>query len=162
MKKAIIASVVAVLVIGGVSYAAFHRSSNSTVQMKSQAATSSPAPVATTTTPKASSTPMSTSQAPATPSPMNVTTSANDTGASVETINAKAGQTVNITFDVSTSGTYHGGLEFKSADPAIDSGPIAEGSSKTVTFVASKSFKFTPFWYQSDVQKDYFITVNVG
>jgi hypothetical protein len=31
-----------------------------------------------------------------------------------------------------------------------------------VTFVASKSFKFTPYWYQSNVQKDYFITVNVN
>jgi hypothetical protein len=38
---------------------------------------------------------------------------------------------------------------------------FAEGKSGTATFVATKSFKFTPLWYQSNVQKDYFVTVNV-
>lgn len=91
----------------------------------------------------------------------NITVMANDTSATPETITATKGQKVTITFNVSTNGTYHGGLEFKSTDPALDSGSIAEGSSGKVSFTATKSFKFTPYWYQSNVQKDYYVTVNV-
>jgi hypothetical protein len=86
---------------------------------------------------------------------------ANDTSATPDTITATKGQAVNITFAVSSNGTYHGGLDFKSTDPALDSGAIPTGISKRVSFIADKSFKFTPYWYQSNVQKDYFVTVNV-
>lgn len=90
-----------------------------------------------------------------------VTITANDDSASPETITAKKGDTVKVTFVVSSQGTYHGGLEFKSTDPPVDSGSIAEGNTKTISFTATKSFKFTPYWYESSIQKDYFVSVNV-
>ncbi len=89
------------------------------------------------------------------------TVTANDDSSTPETITAKKGDTVKLTLVVSKQGTYHGGLEFKSTDPAVDSGSIAEGDQKTISFTATKSFKFTPYWYQSNIQKDYFVAVNV-
>lgn len=89
------------------------------------------------------------------------TITATDDSADHEAISVKKGAKVNLTFKVSTSGVYHGGLQFKSTDPAIDSGPIAPGNSKTVTFTADKSFSFQPYWYASQVKKDYLITVTV-
>jgi len=86
---------------------------------------------------------------------------ANDSSADHEAVSVKKGANVSIMFMVETSGTYHGGLEFISTDPAIDSGPIATGESKAVTFTATKSFTFQPYWYASQVKKDYLITVNV-
>jgi hypothetical protein len=56
---------------------------------------------------------------------------------------------------------YHGGLEFKGDTTSIDSGSIAPGASKTITFVADQSFNFIPYWYQSQVKKDYMIAVKV-
>lgn len=188
MKKIAVVGIVAAIILGGSGYLVFHNSSkkgtlnNTTVSSASSTtpslsssrstvedqtlATHTPTTAITAQVPQPTTNPVPTpaptpSPTPATPHPMNVTIQANDTNASMEAINAVNGQTVNITFAVSTEGTYHGGLEFKSTDPAIDSGPIAEGSSKTVSFIATKSFKFTPFWYQSGVQKDYFVTVNV-
>jgi hypothetical protein len=151
MNKVIIGVIVAIVVIGGGYFALKKNASMST-------ASNTPASTTNTTN--------STASAPASASTsssvMNVSTTTNDTSASPETINVSKGQIINLTFKVSSSGTYHGGLDFKSTDPAIDSGSIAEGDSKTIQFTATKSFKFTPYWYQSNVQKDYFVTVNVN
>ncbi|HWB38692.1 MAG TPA: hypothetical protein VG604_00430 [Candidatus Saccharimonadales bacterium] len=87
------------------------------------------------------------------------TINANDESADTESINVRKGDTIKITFKVDTSEVYHGGLEFKS--DVVSSKPIKPGDSDTVSFVADKSFDFTPFWYQSNIQKDYLIHVNV-
>ncbi len=89
------------------------------------------------------------------------TINANDNSADHETISVVKGADVSLTFAVDKSGVYHGGLEFKSTDPQIDSGAIAPGASKTVHFTASKSFSFQPYWYASQVKKDYLVTVTV-
>ncbi len=147
MKKAIIIVVIAVVVVGGGTVAALtlNRPAN-------------------TTTPSATA-PDRSSNTGATPTTngttQSITVTANDESASPDKINVTSGDTINLTFAVSSAGTYHGGLDFKSDDPALDSGSIAEGDSKTITFTANKSFNFTPFWYQSNVQKGYFVTVNV-
>jgi plastocyanin len=140
--KAVIIAIVAVIIIGGGVFAA--------VALNKPAAT--PASQSQTNKPVSSD---------KTATGTTFTITANDTSATPDTLNVKQGDTITITFNVSSQGTYHGGLKFKSSDPAIDSGSIAEGDSKTVTFTATKSFEFTPFWYQSSVQKDYFVTVNV-
>ncbi|SRR6266568_2609722 len=90
------------------------------------------------------------------------TINANDSSADHETISVTKGANVSLTFMVDTNGVYHGGLEFKSTSPQIDSGGIAPGSSKTVTFTADHSFTFQPYWYQSGVKKDYLITIAVN
>ncbi len=87
------------------------------------------------------------------------TINATDDSADVTTLNVKKGDTIKITFNVQQQGVYHGGLEFRS--DGVSSGPIQPGQSKTVTFAADKSFTFTPYWYQSNVKKDYTISVNV-
>lgn len=89
------------------------------------------------------------------------TITANDDSADHEAITVKKDAKVTLTFTVEKSGVYHGGLQFKSDDPQIDSGPIAPGDSKAVTFTADKSFSFTPYWYASGVKKNYMIDVTV-
>jgi hypothetical protein len=87
---------------------------------------------------------------------------ANDDSADHETISVMKGAKVSLTFSVDESGVYHGGLEFKSTDPQIDSGAIAPGESKAVTFTADKPFSFQPYWYASQVKKDYLVNVKVN
>lgn len=169
MKKSIIFGAIAIIVIGVGSFLVFHKSSPVTPVSSTATTSTNQAATKPSSTPKstkapsaagATTTPKHTVQQ-ATLNPLYVTVSANDSSASPETVTAKNGQKVNITFAVSNSGTYHGGLDFKSSDPSLDSGPITQGSSKMVSFTATKSFQFTPFWYQSNVQKDYFVTVTV-
>jgi hypothetical protein len=66
---------------------------------------------------------------------------------------------VELTFNVSASNVYYGGLDFKA--PTIDSGTIYAGASKTISFKADQSFEFTPYWPSSGVKKNYTIRVNV-
>ncbi len=84
---------------------------------------------------------------------------ATDNSADPTTLNVRKGDTVKVTFSVQQEGVYHGGLEFKS--DVISSGPIKPGESQTVSFVADRSFDFTPYWYQSQVKKDYLVSVKV-
>lgn len=142
MKKVIIA-VLAVLIVVGGGLAIAHNSS----KKKSSDATAS------SNSSKSSSS--------STSGDMNATITANDSSATPDTITAKQGQKVNITFKVSKEGTYHGGLDFKNDDLGLDSGSIDEGESKVLSFTATKSFQFTPYWYKSNVKKDYFVTVDV-
>ena len=90
----------------------------------------------------------------------NFTINANDDSADVTTLNVAKGKKITVTFKVDENGVYHGGLEFRSG--VVNSGPIKPGASKTVTFTANQSFNFTPFWYQSNVQKGYLIVVKVA
>ncbi|HSX05088.1 MAG TPA: hypothetical protein VLF69_01315 [Candidatus Saccharimonadales bacterium] len=175
--KTIIGILVALVVLAGVgAFVLLHQhpakdssatsaSQNSPAQKQSDNSTpandATPPPVPDTTTAPSSSTSTASGSGSTAPSTETFTVSANDDNASPESINVKKGDTVKITFKVEDQGTYHGGLQFKNADLGLDSGPIAVGSSGTVSFTAGKSFKFTPYWYQSSVQKDYFVTVNV-
>lgn len=152
MKKAI-AVIVVIIILGGGGYAiAKHgddknNSSNKPAAASSKSKTSSDS----STDQKASNGSQTTGT--------NFTINANDETADMKTLNVKKGDTVTVTFKVDSNNVYHGGLEFKS--DVVSSKPIKPGDSDTVTFTADKSFNFTPYWYQSDVQKDYLIAVNV-
>lgn len=148
MKKiVVVAGVVIVVAAGFIVFGTHHKTTDksgtgSSSSSKSSSSSSSSALTSTSMTP-------------------SFMINANDSGADHETINVKEGATVSIMFMVETSGTYHGGLEFVSTDPEISSGPIAAGASKTITFTATKSFSFQPYWYESQVKKDYLITIKV-
>ena len=153
MKTGIIAVViVAILGVGGFALTR-HTSKSPTSDTSSntnQPAKSSAAANSDTSSGSGSSTPATGT---------DFTINANDESADVEKVNVKKGDTIHITFNVNEDGTYHGGLEFKS--DVVSSQPIKPGASDTVSFTADKSFNFTPFWYQSNVQKGYLIAVNV-
>lgn len=138
-KKLIIGIVVAIAVAGGVVLA---------MNSSNKDETSSTASTANQNT--ASST---------TPTGTDFTINANDTSADIESVSVKKGDTIKVTFKVDQSGVYHGGLQFKS--DVVSSEGIAPGQSGTVTFVADKSFNFTPYWFQGQVKKDYLISVKV-
>lgn len=145
MKKMVVVGAAVVVVAAGlVAYGVTHKAKSSTSTPSNNSSHSS-----------GSGTLSSTSMTP------SFMINANDSGADHETVSVKKGASVSIMFMVETSGTYHGGLQFVSTDPAIDSGPIAPGASKTVTFTANKSFSFQPYWYASQIKKDYLITVTV-
>lgn len=82
-----------------------------------------------------------------------------DDSADVTKIAVKKGDVVSITFKVDPNNTYHGGLKFVSDD--IDTGAIAPGESKTVTFTAKSSFEFVPYWPRNNRRKPYVVTVTV-
>jgi len=148
----VVLGIVAVVIIGsGVVLATRHTSptsstKSSTTPGKSQSSTSNTS-VSTSTTNSSST------------ADISITT--NDDSASQTAITVSKGTHVNLTFKVDSDGVYHGGLQFKSTDPTIDTGGIKPGTSKTVSFVADKSFDFTPYWYQSGVKKNYLISVTV-
>jgi FtsP/CotA-like multicopper oxidase with cupredoxin domain len=157
MKKVVVIVVIAVLVmVGGIIVLASGGGKNS----KDSSGTPS-TPTGTNSTSQTnqnaskSATPISTDGAEA------VTVKANDQSATPEVITVKKGDKVTITFTVLEQGTYHGGLQFTSIDPAVQSGAIKPGDSGDVTFTATKSFDFTPYWYQSGVKKDYVVAVKV-
>lgn len=58
---------------------------------------------------------------------------------------------VEITFKVRNTNVYYGGLQIKSEK--FDTGSIAPGGEKTVSFVADKTFTFTSYWPLSGVKK---------
>jgi len=148
----VVLGIVAVVIIGsGVVLATRHTSptsstKSSTTPGKSQSSTSNTS-VSTSTTNSSNT------------ADISITT--NDNSASQTAITVSKGTHVNLTFKVDSDGVYHGGLQFKSTDPTIDTGGIKPGASKTVSFVADKSFDFTPYWYQSGVKKNYLISVTV-
>lgn len=148
-KKAIITVVLVIVVVGGGVVLATHKSDDKTSTSNSQSTSS-------TSSSNATGALTSTSMSPA------FTIKANDDGADHENISVMKGAKVSLTFTVDQQGVYHGGLEFKSIDPSIDSGAIAPGDSKTITFTADKSFSFQPYWYASQVKKDYLINIKVN
>lgn len=115
-----------------------------------------PAPSATQTSNQQPAPPPSAQQAPKT---VSFTVMGNDSMGSPTTIKVSKGDTVQITFQAQAEGTYHGGLDFRSS--AINTGTIAPGSSKTITFTATDSFAFTPYWPATNIRKPYAINVTV-
>lgn len=120
-----------------------------------------PTTTASSTTPKTTSTPKTTNQTATanTATATSFTVNANDESADLTTLNVKKGDQITVTFKVDNNEVYHGGLEFRS--DVVSSKPIKTGGSDTVTFTADKSFDFTPFWYQSNIQKAYLVHVVV-
>lgn len=150
----VIAAVI-VLVIAGVlvfSLSKNNKSNNSSTPPSSSSSSSN-------TTNAPSSTPSS-QPTTTTPASSSFTVNANDDSADLTTLSVKKGLNVTVTFKVDQNGVYHGGLDFRSS--TVSSGPIQPGQSKTVTFTADQSFDFTPYWYQSNVKKDYLISVKVN
>ncbi len=155
MKTAIIVIVV-IAVIGVAGFALMHKSSNSTKASSTPAANTNQ----TQPQPASSSESHSTKSTTVAAGTMDVTVKANDNGSTPETISVAKGQKVNMTFSVMEDDTYHGGLEFTSSDPQFDSGAIAPGKMKTISFTANKSFSIQPWWPQKQIKKAYVISVN--
>jgi hypothetical protein len=142
MKKGIIIAIVAIVIVGTGAYLLMHKKDSNNNPPANNTSDSSKA----------------LSDMGMNPS---FTITAKDDSADHEMIAVQKDAKVTLTFKVSSDGVYHGGLQFKSTDPQIDSGPIAPGASKTVTFTATKSFSFQPYWYASGVKKNYLVTVEV-
>ena len=68
------------------------------------------------------------------------------------TVTVNKGDNVEIEFVVRTSGTYYGGLDFRSSIWG-DTGTVKPGEAKTVQFIANDSFIFTSYWPVSNVKK---------
>lgn len=103
--------------------------------------------------------PEATSSSPLSPSPepRSFTVNANDSTADLTDISVPKGTPVTLTFNVSITGTYYGGLEFRSS--VVSTGSIGPGAAKTVLFTADTPFSFTPYWPTSNVVKPYRINI---
>ncbi len=95
----------------------------------------------------------------AAPASASFTVDASDASASPEQITVAKGAQVTITFRVNQTGTYHGGLDFRSS--VVNTGTVATGTSKSVTFTAAQSFAFQPYWPSTTIAKPYTIQVTV-
>ena len=157
MNKKVIAVIIIVLVLGVAGVLVFGRKSPSDKTAHSNTSGSS----STQKSSESGNTSAANNETTISSS-KSFTVSANDNSADQESITVAKGTKVSLTFKVETSGVYHGGLQFKSTNPQLDSGPIAPGDSKTVTFTADHTFSFQPYWYASGVKKDYLVTVNVN
>ena len=72
-----------------------------------------------------------------------------DSGLYPSSIEVNKGDTVKITFEVRSQGTYFGGLDFRS-DVWGDTGKVSKGESTTVEFVAEETFQFKSYWPASN------------
>lgn len=152
MKKAIVVIVI-VVILGGGAFALVKHNDDKDNGKPAASTSEKTGTSSSTDSSKASQT------SGVTASGTEFTINANDDTADIKTLNVKKGDTVKVTFKVDTSGVYYGGLEFKS--DVVSTKPLKPGESETVTFTADKSFDFTPYWYQSQVKKDYVISVKV-
>lgn len=96
---------------------------------------------------------------PIQPQTYNFSLTADDYSATPSEFSVKSGSQVTLTFNVSSEKVYYGGLDFRS--PIISTGTILPGQSKTITFSASSSFEFIPYWPASQVRKGYEIKIIV-
>lgn len=105
--------------------------------------------------PQATSTPTTTSTPtpPPPPAPTRIafTISADDSSFSPSEIRVQRGATVSITFRVSATNVYYGGLEIRSS--AFNTSTIPPGGMKTVSFIANSTFDFSSYWPLSNVLK---------
>jgi len=148
MKKALIIIAV-VIVIGGGAFALANSNKNS------KDSGSKPASGSSASTDSGSDSQTAEPAATGT----EFTINANDDDADLKVLNVKKGDTVKVTFKIDTERVYYGGMEFRS--DVVNTGEIKPGDSKTVTFVADKSFDLVPYWPASDVKKDYVVAVKV-
>ncbi len=162
--------VVAVLIIGGIILYMNHPAmmSQNPAQTTTDAGTPAPSGTsntqATTNSPTTGASPAtgvqtSVSASAAMPAPKSFTVNGNDATADLKTITVPAGTPVTITFGADQGTTYHGGLDFRSS--VVNTGTITPGSTKTITFTATKSFSFTPYWPATNIAKPYTIDIVV-
>ncbi len=76
---------------------------------------------------------------------------ADDNGNYPTSITVNEGDNVKVTFKVREDNVYYGGLDFRSS--YFNTGKIRPGSSKTVEFIADKTFTYTSYWPSSNVKK---------
>lgn len=112
----------------------------------------------TVTTPAASGNTSGNTSAKA-PAPKHFNVNGNDATADLKVITVAAGTPVTITFGADAGTTYHGGLDYRSS--VLNTGTIAPGSTKTVSFTATHSFSFTPYWPATNIAKPYTISIVV-
>ncbi|MDP4001227.1 MAG: hypothetical protein Q8P83_03225 [bacterium] len=93
------------------------------------------------------------------PNPVTVIILADDIHADPQSITVAKDTEVTIIFRVDTKNVAYGGLDFRS--PVLDTGTIASGDSKTITFTAIGSFAFTPFLPTSNTAKGYTVDIIV-
>lgn len=96
---------------------------------------------------------------PPAPTIQTFSITADDSTATPSEISATKGAIVEITFNVSAINVYHGGLDFRSS--VVNSGTVFSGQSKTISFTATQSFSFTPYWPSTNIAKGYTIKVTV-
>ena len=77
------------------------------------------------------------------------TIEADDSGLYPSSIEVNKGDTVKITFEVRSQGTYFGGLDFRS-DVWGDTGKVSKGESTIVEFIAEETFQFKSYWPASN------------
>lgn len=77
------------------------------------------------------------------------TIKADDKELSPSSIEVNNGDHVKITFNVREEETYFGGLDFRS-DVWGDTGKVAPGDTKTVEFIADKTFQYKSYWPASN------------
>lgn len=151
-----LAILAAIIIIGGIWYAnsgspttpaAYGTPAPATAQSDTGGGTAATTTVSTTTTQAAA------------PAPQSFTVNGNDSSADLTSITVPKGTPVTITFAADAQGTYHGGLDFRSS--VVNSGTIAPGTSKTVTFTVDQSFAFTPYWPSTNIAKPYKIMISV-
>ncbi len=128
----------------------------STFRFSKDVATTTPPP----TTPSPNPTPGTPPPPPTNPPTIqSFTIAADDSAATPSEISVTKDAIVQITFNVGAN-VYYGGLDFKSS--VVNSGTIMANSSKTISFKATQSFSFTPYWPASSIAKNYTIKVNVN
>lgn len=159
MKKAIAAIIVVVIVIAAWLFFGRNNGSVAPSPTVSPEVSQSTAPLGTvppsvTPSSSATSSPTVTAQPK-----QSFSVSGNDAAGSPTNIIVAKGTLVSITFTADAQGTYHGGLDFRSS--VISTGPIAPGSSRTISFTAENSFSFTPYWPATNIAKPYTINVVV-
>lgn len=163
MKKTyLIASIILVTLIASVFFWLGRQSSAPTPLQSGSRESQVPAPSSSASQGQQSQVSSNSQSAPTSTASVSerYTIHANDSGADLTKILTLQGDVVQITFMVDATGTYHGGLDFRS--PVVSTGPISPGDSKTIVFTATQPFAFTPYWPSTNVQKPYTITVGVG
>lgn len=93
------------------------------------------------------------------PNPVTVIILADDIHSDPQSITVAKDTEVTIIFRVDTKNVAYGGLDFRSL--VLDTGTIASGDSKTVSFRAVGSFAFTPFLPSTQTAKGYSIDIIV-
>jgi len=159
---AIIVVVIIVLLAGAWYFFSQQAVAPTTATSTPAQTTTTAAPTQTAATPSASapSTVTTVTTTTTAPTPQHFTVNGNDTTADVMTITVKKGTPVSITFGADATGTYHGGLDFRSS--VLNTGTIAPGATKTVSFTADQSFVFQPYWPATNIAKPYHISVVVN
>lgn len=71
----------------------------------------------------------------------------------INSINAKPGEKLKITFRTLTSNVYYGGLDFRSEDFGINTGKVKPGDETKVEITIDKEGTITSYWPLSGVKK---------